>query len=163
MSISRASGKVGAARRFGKKFPIGRTRRQIVYLPRVLLTRHGTPQLILFGSWLAMLAALLWMVNPWLAVVPGLLFLFLLSFFRDPERKVPGGPEVAVSPADGKLVDIGEVSGQNFGLDRERGCNVVEPIDISRYQHHRNTAAAQLFNDRQTNPARGARYKCFAP
>ncbi|MHC4953952.1 MAG: phosphatidylserine decarboxylase family protein [Planctomycetota bacterium] len=78
------------------------------------LTRHGVPQLILFGTWLAMLAALLWLVSPWLAIVPGLLFLFLLSFFRDPERAVPGGPEVAVAPADGKVVDIGEVEEPNF-------------------------------------------------
>jgi len=78
------------------------------------LTPHGLPQLILFGSWLAMLAALLWLVTPWLAIVPGLLFLFLLSFFRDPERAVPGGPEVAVAPADGILVDIGEVEEPYF-------------------------------------------------
>ena len=32
----------------------------MVYLPSMPLTRHGIPQLILFGSWLAMLAALLW-------------------------------------------------------------------------------------------------------
>jgi len=78
------------------------------------LTPHGFPQLILFGSWLAMLAALLWLVNPWLTIVPGLLFLFLLSFFRDPERIPPGGAEVAVAPADGVLVDIGEVEEPYF-------------------------------------------------
>jgi len=78
------------------------------------LTPHGLPQLLLFGSWLAMLAALLWLINPWLAIVPGLLFLFLLSFFRDPKRTPPGGPEVAVAPADGVLVDIGEVDEPHF-------------------------------------------------
>ena len=61
-----------------------------------------------------MLAALLWLVQPWLVAIPGLLFAFLLSFFRDPERKVPGGPEVAVAPADGILVDIGEVDEPYF-------------------------------------------------
>jgi len=61
-----------------------------------------------------MLAALLWLVCPWFAVVPGLLFLFLLSFFRDPQRSPPGGPEVAVAPADGILVDIGEVEEPYF-------------------------------------------------
>ena len=34
-----------------------------------------------------------------------LLALFCLYFFRDPDRKVPPGP-VAVSPADGKVIDL---------------------------------------------------------
>ncbi len=86
----------------------------MVYLASMPLTRHGIPQLILFGSWLAMLAGLLWLVQPWLVAIPALLFAFLLAFFRDPERTVPGGPEVAVAPADGILVDIGEVDEPYF-------------------------------------------------
>jgi len=86
----------------------------MVYLSSMPITRHGIPQLILFGSWLAMLAGLLWLVQPWLVAIPGLLFAFLLSFFRDPERAVPGGPEVAVAPADGIMVDIGEVDEPYF-------------------------------------------------
>ncbi|TAM81803.1 MAG: phosphatidylserine decarboxylase [Acidobacteria bacterium] len=32
--------------------------------------------------------------------------LFVLNFFRDPERLVPSGPGVIVSPADGRVVEI---------------------------------------------------------
>jgi phosphatidylserine decarboxylase len=46
----------------------------------------------------------------WLAGAPFAVPLFLLAafclfFFRDPDRKIPGGP-VAVSPADGKVVSV---------------------------------------------------------
>ncbi len=41
---------------------------------------------------------------------PAVLFLagtlFCLNFFRDPERVVPTGPGIAVSPADGKVIKI---------------------------------------------------------
>ena len=35
-----------------------------------------------------------------------ILALFVLNFFRDPERAVPSGPGVLVSPADGRVVEI---------------------------------------------------------
>jgi len=46
--------------------------------------------------------------QPWLAGISGLLLLFVLNFFRDPERTVPQEPGVIVSPADGKVVEIVE-------------------------------------------------------
>ncbi|MEM8885755.1 MAG: phosphatidylserine decarboxylase [Planctomycetota bacterium] len=78
------------------------------------LTKHGTQQLLFYGSWLVMLGGYLWWVWPPLVAIPGVLFVFLLSFFRDPPRAVPGGPEVAVAPADGKVVDIGEIDEPHF-------------------------------------------------
>lgn len=45
---------------------------------------------------------------PWVAGVTGLLFVFVLQFFRDPERAVPDEDRVIVSPADGKVVEIVE-------------------------------------------------------
>lgn len=39
----------------------------------------------------------------------GIFFLLLLNFFRDPERTVPTGNNLIVSPADGKVVLIKEV------------------------------------------------------
>jgi len=51
-------------------------------------------------------AVLLGLVNPWLAVLPLLLGAFFLWFFRDPERAIPDGPGVIVSPADGKVTSI---------------------------------------------------------
>src|SRR5579885_2571087 len=46
-----------------------------------------------------------WLLG-WPAGIPFyILALFCLYFFRDPERRIPSG-EVAVSPADGKIVSI---------------------------------------------------------
>ena len=42
----------------------------------------------------------------WLAAVSGLLLLFVLNFFRDPERTIPTDERVIVSPGDGKVVEI---------------------------------------------------------
>jgi len=44
----------------------------------------------------------------WLAGVSGLLLLFVLNFFRDPDRTVPNDEGVVVAPGDGKIVEIVE-------------------------------------------------------
>jgi phosphatidylserine decarboxylase len=46
------------------------------------------------------------LTRPWAAIPFGALALFCLWFFRDPDRTVPSGPGLAVSPADGKVVLI---------------------------------------------------------
>ena len=54
----------------------------------------------------------------WAAAIFGLAFLFVTSFFRDPERCIPNEPNVIVSPADGKITEIvtekEPTSGQSF-------------------------------------------------
>lgn len=42
----------------------------------------------------------------WIALLPFILTLFMLYFFRDPERIVPEGDNVFVSPADGRVILI---------------------------------------------------------
>ncbi|MBY0507435.1 MAG: phosphatidylserine decarboxylase [Bryobacteraceae bacterium] len=44
--------------------------------------------------------------RPWAAIPFGILALFCLWFFRDPERTAPTAAGIAVSPADGKVVLI---------------------------------------------------------
>lgn len=46
----------------------------------------------------------------WWATVLVVLGLFVLYFFRDPERQIPADPEAVVSPADGHVVEIVEES-----------------------------------------------------
>jgi phosphatidylserine decarboxylase len=46
-----------------------------------------------------------WAAGAWFAAPLWLLAAFCLYFFRDPERDIPGG-DVAVSPADGKVVAV---------------------------------------------------------
>jgi phosphatidylserine decarboxylase len=46
-----------------------------------------------------------WAAGPWFATPLWLLAAFCLYFFRDPDRAIPSG-DVAVSPADGKVVAV---------------------------------------------------------
>ena len=51
-----------------------------------------------------------WFTRPMWALVPVLLALFFLWFFRDPERVIPDAPGAVVSPGDGKVTDVSLVN-----------------------------------------------------
>jgi len=42
----------------------------------------------------------------WWALLPGILALALLMFYRDPPRKTPAGDDLLLAPADGKIIKI---------------------------------------------------------
>jgi len=44
--------------------------------------------------------------NPWLAVIPGVLFVLAYLLFRDPHREVPSVALGVVSPVDGVIIEI---------------------------------------------------------
>jgi phosphatidylserine decarboxylase len=71
-------------------------------------TPYGTGPLILLTAALAAAAWLLSLIfgNPAWALVPLPIWLFVLSFFRDPERHAAGGEDDLASPADGLVSDI---------------------------------------------------------
>ena len=49
-----------------------------------------------------------------LAIVPGVLLLLIVYFFRDPPRRVPQAPGLLVAPADGVVAEITEVDHHSF-------------------------------------------------
>jgi len=68
-----------------------------------------------------LLFALATLIHPlfWVPVaVVGLVWLEILYFFRDPERRTPTDPAALLSPADGTITDIGEVEAPGFPGDR---------------------------------------------
>ena len=46
-----------------------------------------------------------------LSIILSILTIFVIGFFRDPEREIPTGEGIVVSPADGKVVKIQGVKG----------------------------------------------------
>lgn len=74
-------------------------------------------------------AALLWWLTvPAYSAIPLALAAFFLWFFRDPERAIPAEPGLIVSPADGKVTDIGPV--QLEGVPSTRISIFLSVVDV---------------------------------
>ncbi|MBA4371303.1 MAG: phosphatidylserine decarboxylase family protein [Thermodesulfovibrio sp.] len=54
-------------------------------------------------------AAVFFLFGPLYAFMPAPLVLFMLWFFRDPDRPIPQEKDVLVSPADGRIIVVREV------------------------------------------------------
>jgi phosphatidylserine decarboxylase len=82
--------------------------------PHPIIAREGWPFLIV-----ALLVALaLSFVSWWLmAALAWIAFLFILQFFRDPPREAPAQPNAILSPADGRVVRVGNA--RDPYLDRD--------------------------------------------
>ena len=116
-----------------------RFREPPAWFERMPFARWGWRELNLFG-WplLAALIGLLLLDDPWcwLAIVPAVLLIELLYFFRDPKRTIPDGPNLLVAPADGTVTDVTPLAQYDF-LD---GPAVRIGIFLSIFNVHINRA-----------------------
>lgn len=64
------------------------------------------------------LLALLYFTFPVLTVLPSLLIIFILFFFRNPRREVPADKNLILSPADGVIMEIDEIFEDKFIQDK---------------------------------------------
>lgn len=71
--------------------------------PYPIIAREGWPFL---AAATAAAAVVTWLAGWWSAPL-WLAVLFVLQFFRDPAREVPGDARTVVSPADGRIVAVG--------------------------------------------------------
>jgi phosphatidylserine decarboxylase len=72
--------------------------------PHPVIAREGWPFLaaaVVLSLAIGFFVGWLWSIPFWLAT------LFVLQFFRDPAREVPDDPAAVVSPADGRIVEVG--------------------------------------------------------
>jgi phosphatidylserine decarboxylase len=75
------------------------------------ITPDGYPFIIIF----AIITVFVYVFGKlWIAVLPLIITLFMVLFFRDPERTTPGDKGVFVSPADGKVILIKDVYEKDY-------------------------------------------------
>ena len=79
-----------------------------------------TARALLEGKWpilttLALtVATLIWCPVRWAWLPPVVLLVFTISFFRDPERRIPADANLIIAPGDGKIVEISTVNEPHF-------------------------------------------------
>jgi phosphatidylserine decarboxylase len=98
--------------------------------------------LFIFGAWViaaALIAAAVRTGQPgwWIGTVLWtLLAVWVVAFFRDPERQWTRGPGLLVSPADGKVVSVVEIDEPAFLCDRAVRVSIfmnVFDCHVNRY------------------------------
>jgi phosphatidylserine decarboxylase len=105
---------------------------------RVPLAGWGAVEMNFFGWPLLVLCAIAaWWYWP-AALVPGVVLLWLVAFFRDPPREAPQESGLFVSPADGKIVEVTRIEHDEF----VGGPAVQVSIFLSIFNVHLNRAPA---------------------
>jgi phosphatidylserine decarboxylase len=97
--------------------------------------KWGTKELLLYGGGSALAGAAVAALapGPWkAAAAPFLVLAFLVAwFFRDPERVIPSGPGILVSPADGVVADIETVPEPDYiGGEALRIGIFLSPLNV---------------------------------
>ena len=90
---------------------------------RIPLTKYGLPQVVVYPTAVLVFMVVLWFsahpttpvwVVQYVEIALGVVFIWALSFFRDPERTVPQDKNLLLAPADGTITDIETVDENEF-------------------------------------------------
>ncbi|MDP2279904.1 MAG: phosphatidylserine decarboxylase family protein [Nitrospirota bacterium] len=97
------------------------------------IAKEGYPYIIIFAA--TTIVALL-LGGKWMVIAPFVITVFMFYFFRDPEREIPEGEGLFVSPADGKIILIKDV----FEKDHLNAAVKEISIFMSPFNVHVNRA-----------------------
>ena len=100
------------------------------------ITRHGLREIVIGSIILAVIAGALGFAHWSLTRLVLPVWIWLLAFFRDPERKLPAEQHAMVSPADGTVSDILELD----HIPELNGPGVRVGIFLSVFSVHINRA-----------------------
>jgi len=90
---------------------------------KIPLTKYGLPQMVIYPAAVLVFMVVLWFgahpttplwVFQYVEIALGVVFVWTLSFFRDPQRIVPQDKNVLLAPADGTITDIETVDENEF-------------------------------------------------
>lgn len=106
------------------------------------MTSYARTEVLVITLVGAALAAIAWWWGgPWSALAPAALALALLSFYRDPPRRIPPGADLLLSPADGKVVEIS----RDVALpDGRRGLRIVIFLSVLNVHVNRSPCAGNV-------------------
>jgi phosphatidylserine decarboxylase len=107
----------------------------IIYIP---FAKEAIP----FVLTLLVLVVITAFFNPILAVIPLILCIFVLLFFRDPERKIPSNAENILSPADGQVMAVTEYEDTDFFKARVQKVTIF--LSVLNVHINRSPIAGQV-------------------
>ena len=91
---------------------------------KIPLRKESIIYLLLLG----LITIILYIFLSILAIIPFILFLFVLYFFRDPERIIPFDNKAIISPADGTVMSITDVEDEHFKDSRAKKISIFLSI-----------------------------------
>jgi phosphatidylserine decarboxylase len=90
---------------------------------KIPLTKYGWPQVVFYPAAVLIFMIVLyfgassttpeWMIQ-FVEIALGIVLIWMLSFFRDPEREVPEDKNILIAPADGTIADIETIDEPDF-------------------------------------------------
>lgn len=92
-----------------------------------MIDRAGWP--FILGALIAA-GGVWWWLGRWWALPVFVLAAFFLFFFRDPDRKIPTDPDVVVSPADARVMIVGDPGPGAPPGEWQRISMFLSPFDV---------------------------------
>ena len=123
---------------------------------RIPLTKYGWPEVVIYPALVLVVMAAVALGTPvglplWtiisIEVLLGVILIWILCFFRDPERSCPSDSNLLLAPADGRITDIETIEEPPAFLAEQEGQSTAAlriGIFLSIFNTHINRAPCNL-------------------